>query len=283
MVFYLPILGALALAIGTILERLVLIKKNIDIKSYQVASFLGIVVCLFPFLYFLWRVDLEAFELKNILILLVVVIFSIIANFLVFYSIKGEKINNLEPARVLEPLFVIILAIILGIFFKNLYEQNLKIIIPSLISASALVFSHIKKHHLYFNKYFLAAIAGSFFFALELVISRFILDFYSPVTFYFFRSFLILILSFLIFTPKFRGFNSKTKWIILITGGVWVIYRIIVYYGYIKLGVIFTTLLLMLGPVFIYSFAHFFLNEKMSWKNFLASIIIVVSIAYVII
>jgi drug/metabolite transporter (DMT)-like permease len=236
-----------------------------------------------PILFFFWRIDSQAFYLKNILILILVVVFSIIANILIFYSIKWEKITNLEPARVLEPLFVIILAIIFSLFFEGLYEKNLKVIIPGLISALALIFSHIKKHHLDFNRYFIAAILGSFFFALELIISRLILDFYSPVSFYFFRSASVLILSFLIFRPSLKVMDLKTKWIVLATGAIWVIYRVVIYYGYLKLGVIFTTLLLMLGSVFIYAFAHFFLKEKMSWKNFLASMIIVASIVYVIV
>lgn len=281
MAFQYPILGAVSLAVGTILERAVLVRKKIDIKTYQVASFIAIVLSLLPILYFFWRVDSQAFYLKNILILVLVVIFSVIANLLVFYSIKWEKIGNLEPARVLEPLFVITLAIVFSFFFEGIYEKNFKVIIPALISAIVLVFSHVKKHHLDFNRYFIAAIFGSFFFALELVISRLILDFYSPVSFYFFRSASVLLASFLIFRPNLKELDSKTKLFTSITGAVWVIYRVLVYYGYLKLGIIFTTLLVMLGPVFIYIFAHFFLKEKMNWKNFLVSAIIIASVVYV--
>lgn len=275
-----PILGALSLAAGTILERAILVRKKIDIKTYQVASFLAIVLAMLPILYFFWKVEAEAFYLKNILIFLLVVVLSIVANLFVFYSMKWERINNLEPAKVLEPLFVILLAITFSFYF-GVYERNLNIVLPALVSALALIFSHIKKHHLDFNKYFIAAILGSFLFALELVISRLILDFYSPVSFYFFRSFSILIISFIIFRPKLKVFETKTKLIIFLTGAIWVLYRVIVYYGYLKLGIVFTTMFLMLGPVFVYTFAHFFLKEKMSWKNFVASMIIVASVIYV--
>ncbi|GIU68193.1 MAG: hypothetical protein KatS3mg001_043 [Candidatus Pacearchaeota archaeon] len=280
MAFYLPILGAGALAAGTILERAVLVKRKIDIKTYQIVSFLAIVLSMFPLLLFFWKVDAEAFEIKNFLILFFVVFFSIIANILVFYSMKWEKIVNLEPARVMEPLFVILLALLFSFFYGELYERNARVVIPAFVASFALIFSHIKRHHLTFNKYFIAAILGSFFFALELVISRLILNFYSPLSFYFLRSSAIFLLSFLIFRPKFKEINKKTGFLIFLTGVIWVLYRVIVYYGYLKIGVIFTTLLLMLGPVFIYTFAHFFLKEKMSWKNFLASMVIVGSVIY---
>ena len=282
MVYYFPIIGALALAGGTIFERIVLRKKGVDVKLYQTASFFAIVVCLLPLLYFFWSLDSAAFQVKNILIFSLVVLFSIIANLLVFYSLKWEKVGNLEPARVLEPLFVILLAIIFSFFAEDLFERNFKVIIPALVASLTLIFSHIKKHHLKFNPYFIAAIFGSLFFALELVISRFILDFYSPVTFYFLRSFSIFIISLFIFMPNFKKLNGKVRWQIFATGFIWMIYRLVVYYGYLNVGVVFTTLLLMLGPIFVYALAYFILKEKISWKNFAAAIVIVGSVIYAI-
>lgn len=280
MVYYLPVLGAIALAGGTILERIVLRKKKVGVNLYQTASFLAIVIFLLPLIYFFWKMDPGAMEPKNIVIFFLVIFFSIIANLLVFYSLKWEKVGNLEPARILEPLFVILLAIIFSFFAENLYERNLKIIIPALIASLALIFSHIKRHHLQFSPYFVAAIIGSFFFALELVTSRLILDFYSPVTFYFLRSSSIFLLSLLIFRPDFKKLDTKVRWQIFATGFIWTVYRIVVYYGYLNVGVIFTTLLLMLGPIFIYALAYFVLKEKISWRNLIAAIVIVGSIAY---
>ncbi|MEK6840666.1 MAG: DMT family transporter [Nanoarchaeota archaeon] len=281
MTYYLPILGAVALAVGTILERIVLRIKKVGVEFYQTASFLAIIIFLLPLLYFFWEIDSSAFETKNIILFLLVVFFSTIANLLVFYSLKWEKVGNLEPARVLEPLFVILLAIIFSFFAEDLYERNLKIIIPALIAALALVFTHIKKHHLQFNPYFIAAVFGSFFFALELIISRMILDFYSPVAFYFLRCLSIFLISLLVFRPDFKTKAGKgTMWQIFLTGFVWVVYRIVVYYGYLKVGVIFTTLMLMLGSVFIYAMAYFILKEKLSWRNLVASLVVIASVVY---
>ena len=236
-----------------------------------------------PFIYFFWDIRPEAFIPWNIFLFFLVIIFSIIANILIFYSTKWEKLNNIEPAKLLEPILVILLAVLLSFFAEEMYDRNIKIIIPAIIAGMAIIFSHIKRHHLTFNKYFIAAIAGSFFFALELVISRAILDFYSPITFYFIRCAVILLISLVIFKPDFRKINTRVRIEIMVTGIIWIIYRIILYYGYLNLGVIFTTLLVMLSPVFIYAFAHIFLKEKLSWRNIISSIIIVVCILYVIV
>ena len=277
---HIPILGAIALATGTILEKIVLRKKKVNIKLYQTASFLAIVLAMVPFIYFFWKMDAQALELGNVLIFLAVIVSALVANIFVFYSLKWEKVTNLEPARILEPLFVILLAIVFSFFAAGLYERNFNVIIPALIAALALIVSHIKKHHLRFNKYFIAAIIGSFFFALELVMSRLILNFYSPITFYFLRCSTIFLISLIVFRPKFKLLDKKSKLIILITGGIWAIYRIVIYWGYINLGIIFTTLMIMLGPIFIYLFAWKFLKEKLSWKNIIAALIIIGCILY---
>ncbi len=278
---YIPILGAIALATGTIIQKTILIKKKINIKLYQNATFLAITFALIPLIFFFWKFDMQALELKNILIFLGVVIFSIIANLFVDYSMKWEKVSKLEPAKILEPLFVILLAIVFSFLVnEQLYERNLNVVIPALLSGVALIFLHFKKDHIRFNKYFLAAIAGSFFFATELILSRLILDFYSPVSFYFLRCISIFIIGFVIFRPNFKKLNTKIRWKILGLGAIWVFYRIIVYYGYLNWGVIFTTLMLMLGPLFIYLFAWKFLKEKLRWKNILAAIVIIGSILY---
>ena len=61
------------------------------------------------------------------------------------------------------------------------------------------------------------------------------------MTFYFLRGLTIFGISFILFKPKFTGLKTKLKLQILAVGILWVIYRVIVYYGYINFGVIFTT------------------------------------------
>ena len=275
-----PLLGALALGIGTVLEKSILKNKKISIKLYQTISFFAIILVMLPFLYFFWKMDAQAFELKNILLFIGIIASALLANFFIFYSEKWEKVTNLEPARVLEPLFVILLALILSLFTTGLYDRNIKIIIPALIASIALIFPHIKKHHLSFNKYVIAAIIGSFFFALELVLSRLILNFYSPITFYFLRCALIFLISLLVFRPSLKPLNKKISFMVLITGIAWVVYRIAIYFGYMKYGVTFTTLITMMGPIVIYIFANRFLKEKLNWKNIVSSLIIIACVIY---
>jgi drug/metabolite transporter (DMT)-like permease len=278
---YIPILGAIALASGTIMQKILLRKRKMNIKEYNILEFLSIVIVMALVLVFFWKLEPEALQIKNILIFAGIVLISIVANLFMLYSIKWEKISNLEPAKILEPLFVVLIAIVFSFFFDGLYERDTRMIIPGIIAACALVFSHIRKHHLNFNKYFIFAVIGSFLFAFELVLSVLILNYYSPFTFYFLRCAAILLITYLMFRPKIDNINGKEKLHFLIIGIIWVVLRVIMYYGYLKIGIISTTIILLIGPVLVYAFARIFLKEKLHWKNVVASIIILACVAYV--
>ncbi len=277
---YFPIIAALALAGGTVLERHILKRKEVEIKRYQTLEFLAIVLIMLPMLYFFWKLDPQALQLKNILIFIAVIICSITANLFTFYSMKGDKVSNLEPAKMLEPLFTILLAVVFSLFFQGAYESNPKVLIASLIAGLVLILTHVKKEHLRFNKYFTAAIIGSFLFALEVIISNLILEFYSPVTFYFLRCLGVFILSLILFRTKLSGVDKKLKIDLVMVGIIWVLYRVVAYYGYLKIGIVSTTLILMLGAVLTYIFAKLFLKEKINKRNIIASVIILACILY---
>ena len=266
---YLPFLGALAEATGMTFQKLILRVKKVNYKNYIVYEFLAIVLVMLPLIYFFWNVSPQAYELKNILIFIAVLALSITANLFIFYAFKRETLAEIEPIRLMQPLFTILLAVIL---YPS--ERQLTIVGLALIASISLAASHIKKQHFVYDKYMIAALLGSLFFALELVISRAILDFYNPFTFYFLRCFFIFLITLTIFRPK-NNFKNKTKTLMLLVGAIWVINRLIIYWGFLALGVVFTTMLFIIAPIFIYIFARIFLKEKINKRQIISSIIIV--------
>lgn len=279
---YVPIIGAISLATGNFLERLVLKRRKISVYSYNILSFLGIVLLMLPFLGLFWKVDERAFSFASIGIFFLVILLSIGANLFNFYSIKGEKLGTLEPAKISEQLFVVLLSLVFSYFFgATLYERNFKAIIPGIIASVALMFPYFKKSHIKLNKYFIAAVFASFLFAMELIVSRLILDYYSSFSFYFLRCLGIFLISLVFFRKSlFQVGDKKVFWEILFTSFIWIIYRISIYYGYVTLGIVSTTLVVMLAPVFVYIFAHVFLKEKFNWRNLVSTIIIVLCVLF---
>jgi drug/metabolite transporter (DMT)-like permease len=273
---HIPILGALAFATSSLFEKIILKNKKIKNSSLVVGFFLAAIIFMLPFVYFFSETNPLAWKINNLLILVAIVFFSIIANLFAFYSLKWEKLTQLEPVRLLEPLLIIIIAFI---FFKS--ERNVNVVIPAIIAGLALIFSHIKRHHFKFNKYLIAGTFGSFFYAIEMVLSKIILPYYNPLTLYFVRSLGVFLISLVIFRPNLvTEFSKKEKVIIGLVGICWVIFRVATYYGYLFFGVISTTLILMLAPIFVYLFAHKFLKEKTEWRNIVAAIVIVGCVLY---
>jgi len=273
---YIPLIGAIALSVMVLFEKLGLKKNKINSNHFMVAAFLSAVVFMLFFLPFFGGVDKGIFELKNILYFIGVIFFAVVANICYFYAMKWEKLSTLEPVHLLEPLFVIILA---SIFFSA--ERNTHIIIPAIIAALALVFSHVRKHHLNFNKYVLVGILGSFLYGVETIFAKLVLDYFTPLSLYFFRCLFILIITAVMFRPRLTKEIKGKNWIITFVVGIsWVVYKVLSYYGFIKLGVVFTTLILMLSPVLVYAFAWKFLKEKLEWRNIVAAIVIIICVLY---
>lgn len=272
--FYLPFIGSFLEAAGMTIEKIMLKKKNLNFKNYTVYGFFAITLLMFPFVFFFWNIKPEAYHLKNILLLIFIIITAIIANLLTYYALKRENLTAMEPIRLMQPLFTILLAIL----FYSSERTNLIIIILAIIASLTLVLSHIKKHHLKYDKYIIAALLGSLFFSIELVASKPLLQYYNSITFYFIRCLIILFITGIIFRPK-NHIENKIKLTILLTSSMWIIYRIILYYGYNSLGIVFTTILFILTPIFTYIFAAIFLKEKITIRNIIATIIIIACVA----
>lgn len=270
---YLPIIGSFLEAAGMILEKRLLKKKKLNYKNYTVYEFFAIFIVMLPFAYFFLDIKPQALSLFNISLLLFIILVSIGANLLIFYSLKRETLTEFEPLWLMQPFFTIVLAFIL---YKS--ERNFSLILLALIASLSLILAHVKKHHLVYDKYIIAALLGGFLFAVELTISKLLLPFYNPFAFYFIRCFFIFIICYFIFRPSGRDVNKNSVLIIILIGIIWPIYRIIIYYGYENLGIIFTTVLFLLSPILTLLFAIIFLKEKITHKQILSTIIILLCI-----
>lgn len=276
----LPIIGSLMEAAGMIFEKRILKQKLINYKNYTVYAFLAIVLMMLPFVFLFWRFDANALTLGNALIFFAMVIVSVFANLLIFYSLKREHVTEFEPIWLMQPLFTILLAFL---FFPT--ERDWVVVGLAFLASLALVASHVKKHHLIMNRFVLAAILGSFLFSLELILSRFILDYYSALTFYFLRCLFVFAIVFFVYHPSPKPL-LKAKgvwWMTLLVGIFWIFYRVIIYSGFLSLGIVYTTALFILSPVFLFLFAIVFLKERPSKREIFATCFIVACVIAIVV
>ena len=87
---YLPIIGSFLEAAGMILEKRLLKKKKLDYKNYTVYEFFAIFIVMLPLAYFFIDIKAQAFSLFNILLFLFVILVSVGANLIIFFSLKRE-------------------------------------------------------------------------------------------------------------------------------------------------------------------------------------------------
>jgi len=277
--FYIPIIGSFFEAALAVIEKKVLRKHNINAVNFTMYSFLSIIIVMLIPLYFFWKVTPEATQLTNLLIFISIVVTSVFANITFAYSLKRENLSEMEPIRLMQPLFILLIAFSLSFFFSAYYnERNYPILILSLIASLTLILSHVTKRHLKMDKYILAGIIGNFLFALEVVISKSILPYYSSFTFYFLRSLFIFIICIVIWHPKIKPLKKGTRNLFFIMGIIAVIYRLIIYYGYQNIGIIMTTILFLLSTILIYISAAVFLKEKIKKQQIISSIVIITCI-----
>ena len=270
---YLPIIGAFLEAAGMILEKRVLKSRKLDYRNYTVFGFLGILLVMAPFLYWIWRIDSSFWNVWPMLTFSFVVITALAANLLIFYSLKRENIGEFEPLWLMQPLFTILLAVIL---YKS--ERQWSIVLLALIASLSLLLMHVKKHHLYFDKYMWAGLFGNFLFAVELTFSKNILPYFSSFTFYFTRCFLILIICWAIYRPSFKVVDRKISFYVLLIGVMWVLFRLILYFGYGAFGIVYTTIIFILSPVLMLLFAAIFLKEKLTKRQIITNVIILICV-----
>ena len=276
---YIPIVGAFLDAVGTFLNKKIAVRKDVGHREFLIYGFLAIVVVCLPLIYFSWYVHPLAKRNLNVAIFALVVLFSFFANYLTFFALKHKNLSKLESIRMTLPLLTILIAFLFSFFFdyyKN--ERNYYILFFAFVASVTLVAANIKKEHFYFGKYSLAALAGSFFYALELVISKFILPFYDPLRFYFIRCLLIFLVSFLVFRNKLSDVDNKSIFLFVSAAIFWVGYRVLLYYGYGIFGIVFTTTVFILSPVLVYILSAMFLKEKITKRQIFSSVVIVLCI-----
>lgn len=231
------------------------------------ALFLSVFVLIFPSF---WEVKAQATESLFVLLMVAVVAIACVRNLLYYYSFQREGLCQIEPFMSFSPLLTVLLA---GMIYPN--ETNGTVFILAIIAAIALVFSKIEKKHLTIDKALIPIVAVVFLEALENNLTRELLRFYSPVSMYMIRCFFIAISLLIFVRPKIGKLYIKEVGSLLAISFLWVLVMVAVYYSYQSVGVVYTSLVLMLSPILIVLGSKFILKEKgVSKKNIIALVIV---------
>jgi drug/metabolite transporter (DMT)-like permease len=281
-----PIIAAFVTAIGVIMDKIILSRQKVGHRQFLLLIFLFLfIICLI--LYPIWgKINPRAFSLEYIGVLILMILIASICNVLFYHGIEKEKIAEVELIVMLSPLSTILIA---SLFLQT--ERNLHIFLAGIIASLALVASHLKQYHLSFDVFQKGLLLYLILYPFEVILTKSLLFLYSPLALYMVRTFGIFIFLFiwyLVLAPYFKGEPkpSFAKW--RVKNYAWsfaiavlaVLQMVLIYYAYVDFGVVFTTIVLTLAPIFIYLGSVVILKERLKKRIILAAVIILICIVY---
>ena len=269
------IFANIADALNLVDNKFVLSRLKVPNKTFLVlVFFLAFILCalVFPFLA---KIDLSNFSYRYLFLFLLMTALAITHNFLFQRALRSENVNEVELYHMLTPLSVILFAAILvpG-------EFSWKPFVAAMAGAIALIFAHLEKRHLKFDRYTPLLLFYLILIALDVVVIKLLLGVFSPIALYFFRCgavFLFYLIIFGIPRQEYKLINIKN---ILFIAFLWVVYSFFTMESYVSVGVVTTTLFLLIAPAMVYLLSHRYFGERIQKRQIISTLIIVAAIIF---
>ncbi len=273
-----PFLAALANSAGLVIDKIALSKRNIPLRSY--VPFLFLYLFFFSALAtpFLGQVNWQLLLAPQFIFLfLVLIVLAITWNIFYYESLRKEQLYEFETILMFTPLVIIVLS---WIFFPETW--NIRIGTTALIAALALVWSHWDKHHLRLSHYSMNLIVAIVLMAIEEIIATELLrdGVFSPVSLYALRTFILFSFFFAYYRPNVTKVSRANLNLISLSGLLGMLFMVLKYYGYQKLGIPYTALITLASPMAVYMASATVMHERMRVKVLIAALIVAVAIVY---
>lgn len=270
-------LGALFQATSRALDKFVLSSERVEPRVYLGVSFI-----------FIFFIDLvlffgtgaalseTIFQGKFLALMGASVILGIIVNAVYYSGLAVQKLTEVEPITLFGNATAVLIA---GFLIHG--EHDLPSLLLTLLAISAVIWAHLERRHLVFDRYmwclFLWSLVGA---PLSVAVNRELLRAYSPIALEAVRT--ALMMPFFLFIMRKNELHAhlvKRSWAVLfLLNLLSAVAFVLLNFGYQTMGIIETTLLWMLTPLFVYVFATVFLGEKLRAKNAAAFSVVILSI-----
>jgi drug/metabolite transporter (DMT)-like permease len=269
-----PLLMAVIGSADTVFEKYFFNKRTGKYKIFVpmlfVFAFIILMIFFVPFIDH--SINASAFSTIPLVLFFSMIAIASVRNMMYYYSFQREGLCDLEPFIVFVPLVTIVMA---GLVYPD--ERSHPIVLALAIIASlALVFSHIRKKHLVFDKALFPMFGVIILSAAENLITKELLVNFSPIMLYTIRSFFIALLLLVAIRPKLKEMNKNDFKNLFAISFLWVFTMIFYYYAYQKVGIVYTELINTLTPVLIVMGSYFFLKDRSVTKRNVAALIIII-------
>ena len=273
-----PFIAAIAVGISTVVDKVGLSKRSIPVRQY--VPFLFLYLFFFTALAtpFLGRINWSLLLSPQFLFLfLIMIVLAVAWNIFYYESLQKEKLYEFESIVMLAPLVTIVMS---WLFFPETWDVRIGVV--AVIAALALVWSHWDKHHIKLSHYSLNMLVAIVMLAMEdIVVTELLRDqIASPIGLYAIRTLILFGFFFAYYRPEVRRVSKTTLNVISLSGLLGSLSMVLKYYGYQKLGIPFTALVMLAAPMAVYIGSATVIHERMKWKVVVAALIIAVAIVY---
>jgi drug/metabolite transporter (DMT)-like permease len=260
-----------------VVNKILLGKMKIELKNYLPIVFIILAVISLFLVPLNFYFDSQAMSLKMMVILIIMIVSAGIWNVLLTKSMQTEPLHEYEVIILTSPFVIVLLA---AIFLPA--ERSLVALIAGVISSVVLVLTRIQKHHLAISKTAKQTMLAVLLIGVESVCLKLLLDFYSPSFLYFIRVAVLAIVFTSIYKPDFSVLKKiETVKLLVLAGLMGTGVMVLKYYALQSIGLVLTTIILLIAPLITYIASYFYFKEK---KNFARDAIcaIVISICIIV-
>ncbi|MFH1088553.1 MAG: hypothetical protein V1719_01785, partial [Patescibacteria group bacterium] len=225
-------------------KRLFVKFRQITYRSFTWWLFIWIIVVALFLSPWFFHMDPTAFSHQYLWWLLALAFLAANYNLLYYYSLEREKVAEIEPFLLFNPLVAVVIA---SLFYAD--ERSWHIYIAAAVAGLVLAWSHLKHNQLKLKKPLLSLLAFSVLYGLEAVVIKHLLAVYSPLALYLVRAVIVVI--FLWILQKGAIQRIKVAYIpqfLLVAGGA-VAASVFLYLSYQTVGIAVTVFTLLLSPI----------------------------------
>lgn len=270
-----PIFAAILQAGSFVTDKVALNIRGVSFRTYVGISFpLIFLISLIIFLIFRPPLTLDLFSGNSGLFFILSSGFIIAANILYYRALKHDGLGEMETLSLVAGVPIIIFT---SAVFTD--ERNLFVVIPALVVALVIIWSHFENHHIRLAKrtwpFFLFALCSA---PLRSGIHKVLLMTWHPISLEFMQSAVVAVVLGILFWKDARSVNLKTFYLLVLTNILTTVAWILVSFSIQRSGIVYTGLLFALQPLLVYFSSVLFLREKTNWKKNMAFAVVLLSI-----
>lgn len=270
------IIASLGYAGGVLADKVILSKYKVPVLRFIPLLFVWLAVITATFLPKFGGLHPQLLNWKIVLLGIAMIVVAVLWNVFYYQGIQKENLHEFELIMLLSPLVTIMFA---ELFLPS--ERNITTFLASIVASFALIFARFKSHHLKVSKVAKRTIISMVLMSFESILLKELLSVFQPVTLYFIRTLIIAAVFMLMFKPKILQMPTMAFGLTILSALFGVVQMVLKFYGFQNLGIIETTMILILGPFLVYIGSSVWFKEKLFKRDVAAALVVVLCILYV--